>query len=160
MHTSPQSSPAEDTCCEGYLLQAHSQSFYTLPCYWIYIACLWLVGLNCVVVPFLLVENKMLVQECYFITCFCDSKWFVVFLFFFFSSRRRHTRSFHVTGVQTCALPISHRSSCPRRPCLRPDREDPRAPWAHRTEPQSNSARWPSGRGPCQIGRASCRERV
>src|SRR5207302_7357699 len=25
--------------------------------------------------------------------------------FFFFSSRRRHTR-FHVTGVQTCALPI------------------------------------------------------
>src|ERR671931_2107466 len=27
-------------------------------------------------------------------------------LFFFFSSRRRHTRSFHVTGVQTCALPI------------------------------------------------------
>ena len=27
---------------------------------------------------------------------------------FFFSSRRRHTRSFHVTGVQTCALPILH----------------------------------------------------
>ena len=26
--------------------------------------------------------------------------------YFFFSSRRRHTRSFHVTGVQTCALPI------------------------------------------------------
>src|ERR671925_1125089 len=26
--------------------------------------------------------------------------------FFFFSSRRRHTISFHVTGVQTCALPI------------------------------------------------------
>ena len=25
---------------------------------------------------------------------------------FFFSSRIRHTRSFHVTGVQTCALPI------------------------------------------------------
>ena len=29
-----------------------------------------------------------------------------VILVFFFSSRRRHTRSFHVTGVQTCALPI------------------------------------------------------
>ena len=28
-------------------------------------------------------------------------------LFFFFSSRRRHTRFWHVTGVQTCALPIS-----------------------------------------------------
>src|SRR5207302_5933142 len=30
----------------------------------------------------------------------------MLILFFFFSSRRRHTR-FHVTGVQTCALPIS-----------------------------------------------------
>ena len=28
-------------------------------------------------------------------------------LFFFFSSRRRHTRYISVTGVQTCALPIS-----------------------------------------------------
>src|SRR5881396_2531572 len=27
-------------------------------------------------------------------------------LFFFFSSRRRHTRWYEVTGVQTCALPI------------------------------------------------------
>src|SRR3546814_10585518 len=33
---------------------------------------------------------------------------FVVCLFFFFfSSRRRHTRCALVTGVQTCALPIS-----------------------------------------------------
>src|SRR5438046_6702687 len=31
---------------------------------------------------------------------------FVCFFFFFFSSRRRHTR-WSVTGVQTCALPIS-----------------------------------------------------
>src|SRR3546814_17886908 len=29
---------------------------------------------------------------------------------FFFSSRRRHTRCALVTGVQTCALPISHSS--------------------------------------------------
>src|SRR3546814_2970633 len=28
-------------------------------------------------------------------------------LFFFFSSRRRHTRCALLTGVQTCALPIS-----------------------------------------------------
>ena len=28
-------------------------------------------------------------------------------LLFFFSSRRRHTRYISVTGVQTCALPIS-----------------------------------------------------
>src|SRR3546814_7114820 len=29
------------------------------------------------------------------------------FFYFFFSSRRRHTRCALVTGVQTCALPIS-----------------------------------------------------
>src|SRR3546814_5248716 len=29
-------------------------------------------------------------------------------MFFFFSSRRRHTRCALVTGVQTCALPISN----------------------------------------------------
>src|SRR3546814_18998887 len=32
---------------------------------------------------------------------------FVVIIIFFFSSRRRHTRCALVTGVQTCALPIS-----------------------------------------------------
>src|SRR3546814_1025226 len=31
----------------------------------------------------------------------------VLFVVFFFSSRRRHTRCALVTGVQTCALPIS-----------------------------------------------------
>src|SRR3546814_8665698 len=40
--------------------------------------------------------------------------WFYDFctIFFFFSSRRRHTRCALVTGVQTCALPIS--SCCAR----------------------------------------------
>src|SRR3546814_10894512 len=33
--------------------------------------------------------------------------------FFFFSSRRRHTRCALVTGVQTCALPISLWSRSP-----------------------------------------------
>src|SRR3546814_15706284 len=32
---------------------------------------------------------------------------YLFFFFFFFSSRRRHTRCALVTGVQTCALPIS-----------------------------------------------------
>src|SRR3546814_4286792 len=32
--------------------------------------------------------------------------------FFFFSSRRRHTRCALVTGVQTCALPISAARKC------------------------------------------------
>src|SRR3546814_15430748 len=39
---------------------------------------------------------------------------------FFFSSRRRHTRCALVTGVQTCALPISPR--CRARPTPRRDR--------------------------------------
>src|SRR3546814_3618610 len=34
----------------------------------------------------------------------------LVVYFFFFSSRRRHTRCALVTGVQTCALPISGRA--------------------------------------------------
>src|SRR3546814_2778020 len=38
---------------------------------------------------------------------------------FFFSSRRRHTRCTLVTGVQTCALPISYRPRSSPRP--RPD---------------------------------------
>src|SRR3546814_14056368 len=37
-----------------------------------------------------------------FVMCICFSA-----CFFFFSSRRRHTRCALVTGVQTCALPIS-----------------------------------------------------
>src|SRR6056297_3840562 len=60
----------------------------------------------------------------------------VVFCFcFFFSSRRRHTRFSGVTGVQTCALPIStgqrrtRRSTTARskteRPETRPSRRQP-----------------------------------
>src|SRR6184192_4733624 len=33
--------------------------------------------------------------------------WLLLSILFFFSSRRRHTRCRLVTGVQTCALPIS-----------------------------------------------------
>src|SRR3546814_880393 len=42
--------------------------------------------------------------------CFCVYliiRMVVCYIFFFFSSRRRHTRCALVTGVQTCALPIS-----------------------------------------------------
>src|SRR3546814_10069367 len=35
--------------------------------------------------------------------------WYFIAVFFFFSSRRRHTSCALVTGVQTCALPISVR---------------------------------------------------
>src|SRR3546814_10068051 len=64
-----------------------------------------------------------------------------VLLFFCFSSRRRHTRCALVTGVQTCALPISHRhcrlqlqccSLIPlaRKACVPPFRRQPLS--AHR----------------------------
>src|SRR3546814_5583675 len=36
-----------------------------------------------------------------------DTCLFFFYVLFFFSSRRRHTRCALVTGVQTCALPIS-----------------------------------------------------
>src|SRR5213082_3002028 len=36
-----------------------------------------------------------------------DSELYTFMFYFFFSSRRRHTRLCQVTGVQTCALPIS-----------------------------------------------------
>src|SRR3546814_7664958 len=41
-----------------------------------------------------------------------------LFVVFFFSSRRRHTRCALVTGVQTCALPISQRRSPGRATAL------------------------------------------
>src|SRR3546814_19135013 len=41
-------------------------------------------------------------------------------MFFFFSSRRRHTRCALVTGVQTCALPISNSTTKPRIPLSNP----------------------------------------
>src|SRR3546814_17365219 len=42
---------------------------------------------------------------CYMLVLLSCCDFFIVF--FFFSSRRRHTRCALVTGVQTCALPIS-----------------------------------------------------
>src|SRR6059058_602547 len=40
----------------------------------------------------------------------------MLLLLFVFSSRRRHTRCRYVTGVQTCALPISYSRASRRRP--------------------------------------------
>src|SRR3546814_5149597 len=46
-----------------------------------------------------------------FVACLLYSGFIYLYVFclFFFSSRRRHTRCALVTGVQTCALPISMR---------------------------------------------------
>src|SRR3546814_5153441 len=44
---------------------------------------------------------------CLWFGFFCSVVFSLFLSFFFFSSRRRHTRCALVTGVQTCALPIS-----------------------------------------------------
>src|SRR3546814_8750040 len=60
----------------------------------------------CVCVCLYFVCYQIVVCVCAFdFLCF---DFFFVFSVFFFSSRRRHTRCALVTGVQTCALPISH----------------------------------------------------
>src|SRR5207302_2948436 len=91
------------------------------------------------------------------------SFWYV--LYFFFFQAEDGIRDFHVTGVQTCALPISrvrrvrrgdHAAARPGRPLHRfedaardrggdPRRNDRGAPRRERAE--------------LEIGRASCRER-
>src|SRR3546814_1402449 len=53
------------------------------------------------VVCIVLTIFMFLLVECFLLLC-CMSV-----VLFFFSSRRRHTRCALVTGVQTCALPIS-----------------------------------------------------
>src|SRR3546814_5573274 len=77
------------------------------------------------------------------VVCSCD-----FCLLFFFSSRRRHTRCALVTGVQTCALPISF--GWPR-----PGREAFVFDFA-----TSAAARGEIELRRREIGRASCRERV
>src|SRR3546814_5774793 len=76
-------------------------------------------------------------------------------LFFFFSSRRRHTRCALVTGVQTCALPISNRKLPPCTPRRPPGPGGVVSSTSLRRRSSSSS-----GRCECEIGRASCRERV
>src|SRR3546814_10580957 len=87
-------------------------------------------------------------------------------LWFFFSSRRRHTRCALVTGVQTCALPISGTCSSTSK-CITRSRELPdyivcledgkklkmlkRHLMAHYNMTPAEYR---------EIGRASCRERV
>src|SRR3546814_1641701 len=73
------------------------------------------------------------------------------YFYFFFSSRRRHTMCALVTGVQTCALPISAALCDPgiRRSAARGPPCGIGSPWRFRR---------PRSRG--EIGRASCRERV
>src|SRR3546814_1495576 len=77
---------------------------------------------------------------------------------FFFASRRRHTRGALVTGVQTCALPISgsFATSIPA------DRPIGTCFWEFEWAwymPTAGPVTWNSYVY-VEIGRASCRERV
>src|SRR3546814_3875532 len=69
------------------------------------------------------------ITYCLSVFIFGDIKYLEVYFellfscIFFFSSRRRHTRCALVTGVQTCALPISRRQAARRYPGAR--RRDP-----------------------------------
>src|SRR3546814_9928629 len=77
---------------------------------------------------------------------------------FFFSSRRRHTRCALVTGVQTCALPISETVTPAKRARLG---TVPHACLATARHFLLNRHCRACPGNPCpQIGRASCRERV
>src|SRR3546814_18505008 len=76
---------------------------------------------------------------------------------FFFSSRRRHTRCALVTGVQTCALPISEPD---RGDLYRPGRAGAgRHAKADRVFLNRAHGLRNPGYVPREIGRASCRER-
>src|SRR5256886_7615094 len=89
----------------------------------------------------------------------------VAFFFFFFFQAEDGIRDLTVTGVQTCALPISRRPTCRSGPRRLPlcwcrmwwarCKRRPRAPSSARASP---SVRSRCSRA--QIGRASCRERV
>src|SRR3546814_1003522 len=81
----------------------------------------------------------------------------VFLLYFFFSSRRRHTRCALVTGVQTCALPISmvtadYRAGSRAR-SIGSERGGLPMACLHRVSHRNWFAN-------PEIGRASCRERV
>src|SRR3546814_21142219 len=60
-------------------------------------------------------------------------------MLFCVSSRRRHTRCALVAGVQTCALPISHRDDLLRRPHRLRDTAPPH-PGSHPMTPPANHA--------------------
>src|SRR3546814_6928725 len=94
--------------------------------------------------------------------CMVCCSGFVMFLFFF-SSRRRHTRCALVTGVQTCALPISSHSDAREKTMSTTHFDNPVStpisaiPAAELTQEGSASC---LAALHLKIGRASCRERV
>src|SRR5439155_6814968 len=94
-----------------------------------------------------------------------------VLLFFFFFQAEDGIRDGHVTGVQTCALPISPHRGASRRAAVRGQEvgASARAGAASsvavavggvRAARAAGTGAAPCVTGAAQIGRASCRERV
>src|SRR5262249_59090725 len=89
----------------------------------------------------------------------------VLLVFFFFFQAEDGIRDWSVTGVQTCALPIS---PCPasdqgRRPGPANAGNTPprgRGCWSASAACRAIRPARPGSRWPTEIGRASCRERV
>src|SRR3546814_2603448 len=89
------------------------------------------------------------------LVCSCVVCSVVVFCFFF-SSRRRHTRCALVTGVQTCALPISYDAFQRAHELDRGNVEVLQT----MTQLALQSGNLDLAGENAKIGRASCRERV
>src|SRR5690606_40875371 len=87
----------------------------------------------------------------------------MVSLIFFFRAEDG-IRDFHVTGVQTCALPISSHPRRAPRTAGADGTGSGGGPWQATLvpagEPRPGSCTSPDGECSPQIGRASCRERV
>src|SRR5256885_4807122 len=89
-----------------------------------------------------------------------------LYLFFFFQAEDG-IRDYKVTGVQTCALPISRGGELRRRPHHREvrggrarRRAAVRARWSSRRQRAAAGPGRDRGLPGREIGRASCRERV
>src|SRR5205814_4500379 len=87
-------------------------------------------------------------------------------VFFFFSSRRRHTRCLRDWSSDVCSSDLPPARPCPppaRRPRAAGRASCCRAAGGRRRRPELRRPRPPLRTPPrwaCQIGRASCRERV
>src|SRR5690606_38071544 len=83
-----------------------------------------------------------LVRSCWFVSLFCLFSCLYGFflLFFFFFQAEDGIRDFHVTGVQTCALPISRPGDDrTRRPSRRTDGRRVRSSPGREASPRSSS---------------------
>src|SRR3546814_8881048 len=87
----------------------------------------------------LLLSLSILYRCLLFYLVFYVSRCCHTIFFFFFSSRRRHTRCALVTGVQTCALPIS-RQRVKSLTSVRKARIEPRWGTPRKTAPATASA--------------------